>query len=353
MHPPNVGVKEGQTMRLARFAIASALAAAMLPATWFAAAAQTEITVGRVIGGTGGHLPTYVAMERGFFQKEGLDAKWVTLNGKALATAGLTGDVDFIPVTGGGALAALHGASLVYVVGQSLGSQWVIVTGKDIAKPADLRGKTMAYGRPGGADYDEGALLLSRFFHMEVGKDYKVISFQSEPSEVAGLVNGSVQGALLTVPTAIMAEKAGFKILVSASDYMPRLAGPIWIMRSYLEKHPSTVKAFDRAIADAIMYINTNKQGTIPILKTDLGINDPEDQGRLYDMLHNTYDARLPENLFRDIFVSKRLDMVAMHQWPEDKPLPDTENFVARKLLDEALQEAHYVPPKARTPNGK
>jgi len=340
-------------MRLSRVAIASALAAALLPATWLGAAAQTAITVGRVVGGTGGHLPTYVAMERGFFKKEGLDAKWVTLNGKALATAGLAGEVDFNPVTGGGALAALHGASLVYVVGESLGSQWVIVTGKTIAKPEDLRGKTMAYGRPGGADYDEGEMLLSRFFHMEVGKDYKVISFQSEPSEVAGLINGSVDGALLTVPTALMAEKAGFKILLSTGDYMPRLAGPIWIMRSYLDKHPDTVQAFDRAIAAAIMSIITDKDGTLPILKTYLGIDDPGDQSRLYDALHDTYDARLPPDLFRDIFASKRLDMVAAHQWPADKPLPDTETFVARKLLDAALQEVHYVPPKAKAPDGK
>ncbi|HUZ73597.1 MAG TPA: ABC transporter substrate-binding protein [Stellaceae bacterium] len=334
-------------MRVARFAIASAVAAALLPLAAAAAGAQTKITVGRVIGGTGLHFPTYVAMDRGFFKKEGLDATWVTLNGKAMVTAGLAGEIDFDPITTGGALAALHGAQLLYVINLSRSSQWVIVTDKNITKPQDLRGKTMAYGQPGGADYDEGATVLSRFFHMNAGKDYKVISFQGEPDEVAALINDSVQGALLQVPAAVKAEKAGFKVLLATSGYLPRLGGTTWALTSYVEKHPDTVKAFDRAIAEAIMYIRTNKEGTMPIFKTYLGIDDPQEQALLWDSLHDTYDAEIPKKLFRDIFVSRRLDMIAAHQWPKDKPLPDTEKFVARKLLDEALSEAHYVPPPA------
>jgi ABC-type nitrate/sulfonate/bicarbonate transport system substrate-binding protein len=339
-------------MRMARFAIAGAAAAALMALSALPAAALTKITVGMVVGGTGLHLPTYVAMERGFFKKEGLDASWVKLTGKGLVTAGLAGEAQFVPIPSGGALAALHGAPLVYLVGQSLGSQWVIVTNKTIKKPEDLRGKTLAYGQPGGANYDEGAEVLSRAFHMEAGKDYKVISFQSEPAELASLINGSVDGALVTVPTAVKAEKSGYKILLTTSDYIPRLGGPIWTLKPYVDAHPDAVKAFDRAIAEAIMYINTDEKGTMPIFKSYMGIDDPEEQSLLWDQLHNTYDARMPKELFRDIFASKRLDMIAAHQWPKDKPLPDPEKFVARKLLDEALAEVHYVPPpKAKTAN--
>ena len=34
---------------------------------------------------------------------------------------------------------------------------------------------------------------------MEVGKDYKVISFQGEAERIAALVNGDIQGALISV----------------------------------------------------------------------------------------------------------------------------------------------------------
>jgi ABC-type nitrate/sulfonate/bicarbonate transport system substrate-binding protein len=332
-------------MRVDRFGLVAILAAGFLALASPGASAQTKITVGMVIGGTGLHIPTYVAMDKGFFKAEGLDAKWVTLNGKALVTAGLGGEIDFVPIPSGGSLAALRGAPLRYVVGQSLGTQWVIVTPKSIAKPEDLKGKTLAYGRAGGADYDEGATVMSRAFHMEAGKDYKVISFQAEPERIAALINGDVQGALVTMPSAVKAEKAGFKVLITTSDYIPRLGGPIWTMKPVVDKSPETVKKFDIAIAKAIMYIRNDQAGTVPVLKSYLGIEDDQEANLLWNDLHNTFDASLPKDLFREIFESRRIDMIADGQWPKDKPLPDTEGFVERKILDEALQEAHYVPP--------
>ena len=65
-------------------------------------------------------------MDKGFYKAEGLDASFVTLTGRALVTAGLSGSVDFIPIPSGGAQAALSGAEIRYVVGQSLKSQWLI-----------------------------------------------------------------------------------------------------------------------------------------------------------------------------------------------------------------------------------
>ena len=82
-----------------------------------AAQAQTKITVGKIISGSGFHIPSYVAMDQGFYKAEGLDASFVTLPGRALVTAGLTGSIDFIPIPSGGSQAALSGAEIRYVVG--------------------------------------------------------------------------------------------------------------------------------------------------------------------------------------------------------------------------------------------
>jgi hypothetical protein len=42
--------------------------------------------------------------------------------------------------------------------------------------------------------------------------------------------------------------------------------------------------------------------------------------------------------------------MIAARQWPEDKPLPDPESFLARNLLDPTLKEMGYVPTKLEAP---
>ena len=76
---------------------AAALAAAIaLPSG--AAIAQTKITVGKIVGGIGLHIPSYIAMDKGFFKEEGLDARWIELQGRPMITAGLTGNLDFVPI---------------------------------------------------------------------------------------------------------------------------------------------------------------------------------------------------------------------------------------------------------------
>jgi NitT/TauT family transport system substrate-binding protein len=315
-----------------------------------AATAQTKITVGKTNGGSGFHVPSYIAMDKGFFNDEGLDASFVTLQGRALVTAGLSGSVNFIPIPSGGSQAALSGADIRYVVGQSLKSQWLIAARPDITKAEDLKGKTVGYGRAGSADYDEGAAVLLRAFKMEVGKDYKVISFQGEPERIAALVNGDIAAALISVPHAPRALNAGMKVLLRTGDYIQRAGGTMWTMKSFVDAHPDTVKKFIRAMARGVMYYRDNKAGSLASLKEHLGVQSDKDAEIVWEQTHNTFGAEVPKEMFRDIFESRRETMIAAKQWAPDKPLPDVEHFLTRSLLESTLKDMNYVPTKLDVP---
>ena len=338
-------------MRLLRSLLRPAAAAVLaLPVMVGAAQAQTKITIGKVLSGNGFHIPSYVAMDQGYYKAEGLDASFVSLTGRALVTAGLTGSIDFIPIPSGGAQAALSGAEIRYLVGQSLKSQWLIAARPNINKVPDLKGKTVGYGRAGSADYDEGAAVLRRAFNMEVGKDYKVISFQGETEKIAALVNGDIDAALISVPHAPKALNAGMKVLVRTGDHIQRAGGTFWTRKAYFDQNPETVTKFIRAIAKGVMHYRDNKTGSIQTLKDHLGVADDKDAGIVWDQTHNTFGAELPKDLFREIFESRRLDMVAAKQWAADKPLPDPEQFVTRNLLDTTLKQMGYIPTKLDPP---
>jgi len=339
-------------MRMLRFLLTSV--AAIVLAAPFAANAladQTKVTIGKVIGGDGFHVPTYVALDQGFFKAEGLDASLVELDPRSQVTGVLSGNLDCAPIPSGGAQAALSGAKIMYIVGESLKSQWTITTRQEISKPEDLKGKTLGYGRAGGADYDEAQAVLHRFFHMDVGKDYKVISFQGEPERIAAMVNNDIQGASMSIPHAAVAEQAGLKVLLRTGDYIPRAGGTIWCSADFVQKNPETVKKIVRAIAKAVMYFRDNKQGSVAVLRHHIGsIQNDEQAGLIWDQLHNTFGAEVPPDLFREIFESRRQTMIAARQWPEDKPLPDPESFLARNLLDPTLKDMGYVPTKIEAP---
>jgi len=314
------------------------------------AQAQTKITVGKITSGSGFHIPSYVAMDHGFYKAEGLDASFSTLPGRALVTAGLTGSIDFIPIPSGGSQAALSGAEIRYVVGESLKSHWLIVARPNITKPEDLRGKTLGYGRAGSADYDEGAAVMLRAFKMAVGKDYKVISFQGEGERVAAMINGDVDAVLISVPHAPRAIGAGMKVLIRTGDYIQRAGGSFWTRKEFVDKNPDTVKRFIRAIARGVMFYRDNKAGSLATLKEHLGVPNDADAGIVWDQTHNTFGAELPADKFRDIFESRREDMIAAKQWAPDKPLPDPEQFLTRALLESTLKEMNYVPTKLDAP---
>src|ERR1041385_2252932 len=270
-------------MRMLRSVLAPLASLALAAALTTSAAQAQKITVGKTIGGDGFPIPTYIAMDQGFYAQEGLDVTFIAMTGKALVTAALSGNVDFVPIPSGGAQAALSGAEIRYVVGESLKSQWTIVTPKSVNKVEELKAKTIGFGRLGSADYDEGQAVLERFFKMQVGKDYKVISFQAEPERIAALINGDIQAALLSAPHAAKAEGAGMKVLLRTGDYMPRAGGAIWARKSFVDQNPETVKKFIRAIAKAVMYFRSNKEGSVATLKKHLGIDNEKEAGLIWD----------------------------------------------------------------------
>src|SRR5262249_57395184 len=124
------------------------------------------------------------------------------------------------PGPGASAEAMLKGAQLVFVVGESLVSQWTLTTVPGIKSVEDLRGKTLGLGRPGSADYGELVVVLAKFFKMEAGRDYKIINFRGEPERVAAIIAGSIQGAALSFPHAARAQAEGLKILFTAPHHL-------------------------------------------------------------------------------------------------------------------------------------
>ena len=308
--------------------------------------APIKIRIGKIIGGSGFHVPSYVAMDRGFYKEEGLDASFVVLGGKAQVTAGMSGAIDFSAIVSGGAQASLAGAELRYVVGQALKSHWIFISKPGVAKVEDLKGKTLGFGRAGSADYDEGAAVLLRFFKMSPGKDYKVISLAGEPDRVAALIGGSIDAGLVTIPHAPAAINGGMKVLLSLGEYLQRAGGAMWTNKAFVDKNPEAIPRFIRAIARGVMYYRDDKAGSLPILKEHLGIKTDKDAEIVWEQTRGTYGAELPKAAYYEIFEARRQAMIAENEWPKDKPLPDPEQWLLRSVLEKTLADMKYVPAK-------
>jgi ABC-type nitrate/sulfonate/bicarbonate transport system substrate-binding protein len=230
----------------------------------------------------------------------------------------------------------LKGAPLAFIVGESLVSQWAIVTQPEFKRVEELKGKTIGLERPGQAAYTEAVVVLGKFFKMEPGKDYKVITFNAETDRVAALINKSIHAALLSFPHAARAERAGLKILVKTGDYIPRLGGTFITHRDFLKEKRDVTKRFIRAMVRANDYVKANKQGTIDVIQKYFEIKEPVLAEGIYNQVANAYGPEIPHDLLLELFQSRTTPELG---WPAGKPLPDIEQFVARDLLNEVLKE--------------
>ncbi|HUK40495.1 MAG TPA: ABC transporter substrate-binding protein [Candidatus Acidoferrales bacterium] len=316
--------------------LASLTAVALLTQVAPAHAQMPKVKVGRTIGGSGFHIPSYIAIDKGLFKAEGLDADFIAAQAGVLVRAGIAKEIEFVPIPGGGSEAMLKGAPLTFIVGESLISQWTITTTPDIKRVEDLKGKTIGLERPGQAAYTEAVVVLGKFFKMEPGKDYKVITFTAEPDRVAALINKSIQGAILSFPHAARAEKEGMKVLLKTGDYIPRLGGTFMTHRDLIKEKRDVVKRFIRAMVKADDYVKENKKGTIEVIQKYFEVKDPVLAEGIYKQVANAFGPDIPHDLLLELFQSRTTPELG---WPAGKPLPDIEQFVARDLLNETLKE--------------
>src|SRR5689334_7756498 len=295
-----------------------------------------SVKVGRTTGGSGFHIPSYVAIDKGFLKAEGLDANFITATAGVLVRATIAKEIEFSPIPGGGSEAMLKGAPLVFFVGESLISQWTLTTTPDMKRVEDLKGKTLGLGRPGSADYSEIVVTLAKHFNMQPGKDYKVIAFTGEPDRIAALIQGSIQGGVLSFPHAARAEKEGMKILMRTGDYIPRLGGTFLAHKDFIKEKRDVVKKFTRGMIRAIDYVKSDKKGTMEVIQKYFEIKDAKVVESIYNQVYDKYSPEMPPELIKDLFESRTTPELG---WPQGKPLPDLNQFVDRTIVNEVLQE--------------
>ena len=89
-------------------------------------------------------MPFYVAQEKGIYKKYGIESEYIQMATDIQPQAVVAGNINYFTSVSTGISAAVAGFPLVIVISFCDTSPWVLVTHKDINKPQDLIGKTVA-----------------------------------------------------------------------------------------------------------------------------------------------------------------------------------------------------------------
>ena len=282
-----------------------------------------------------------VAKERGYYRDESLEAELIVMPAATAMQALIGGNVEFATVGGAGLPPVLRGAPVRFLFTTFNRPMFWLYSKPDIRSIKDLRGKKVGVSSLGSGPDSLLRDLLKRH-GMEGGRDVVIMPMGAGIARFVALKAGSVEGAMLSIPSNFMAEEAGFRELVSfIKQDVVELQGSIVVREGLLESDPVLVEKFVRASLKGLLYFRNNRSGTTSILSRFLRVKE-DLSGRIYELIlpGATPDGTISEETQRKS-LEHILERVGLKEPP---PLGKIFNFSLTQKVRDELQEKGWRP---------
>ncbi len=206
-----------------------------------------------------GFGPLFIARDKGFFKKNGLDVEISVIEGLAERKQALAGKkVDSLAITFDTATTVVDAGvpvKIVWALADSFGADGLVVK-PEINSVTELKGKTVAFD-----EATASHILLTAIFE-KYGmseKDVKVIQMTSGDAGAA-FVAGKIDAALTWEPWLSKA-KSG-KVLVTSKEFPGMIVDTIALHADFVKANPEVPQAMVNAMAEAMDWYYANAKNT-------------------------------------------------------------------------------------------
>jgi len=199
-------------------------------------------------------LPAFVALEKGFYKREGLDPELISVRSAVTAVQALLGNqIHFIFSVGPQMPSVWEGADII-LLAQMIGRPtFSLIVTPEIQKVTDLKGKKIGVSF-GGSTF-AGTKAVLELNKMNPDKDVQYVSIPGSQPKIAALQQGIIQAALLAPPSDYVAVKAGFKRLVNLADLFKDTSfSGLAATGKTIRENPQFVKRMVRAVVRGVIH---------------------------------------------------------------------------------------------------
>jgi ABC-type nitrate/sulfonate/bicarbonate transport system substrate-binding protein len=239
----------------------------------------------------------YVAQDRGFYKKNGLDVDLLFIPSTTTSVSSLVAsDVHVANASGGGvASAVVAGADLVMVACYLNSLPYELIVNDSVKSAEDLKGKSIGISRIGSSS-DVAARALIRGLGMEPDKQVPIMQVGGPAERAAAFRTGRIAG--FPSPPGIIHLTKGmpFRVLISTADFPKRFDFPYicaTTTRSYLWRQRETVKRVLMAHIEATQFFKTRKEESKKLIAKYSRINNEDYLEAAYTASAKLYD-RVP-----------------------------------------------------------
>ncbi|MGH7886504.1 MAG: ABC transporter substrate-binding protein [Candidatus Binatia bacterium] len=252
----------------------------------------------------------WLAKEAKIYEKNGLDVETILLRGSGQTSQALLGGSLFAaPVALPQVMFAnLNGADLINVAHTVANASSKLLVKPEIRRPEDLRGKKIATSSIGSL----GDFLFRyalRKYGLNPDREVTWLSIGTNAERLQALLTGAIDGADVTYPADVQAERKGFRVLIDARKEITYPTTSIVTRRKTIQDDRDTVMRFVRSHVEGIAYHKQNKEFALKVLTKYVKTTDPE-------FLEGSY------NIFKQDFI--------VAPYPITKGLEATYDYVAQ-----------------------
>jgi ABC-type nitrate/sulfonate/bicarbonate transport system substrate-binding protein len=257
------------------------------------------------------YMPFYVAQEKGFYKKYNIESEYIQMTTTIQPQAVVAGNINYFTSVSTGISAAVAGLPLVMVINFCDVSPWVLVTHKDINKPQDLIGKTVALSGIRTSPYYYFQAFLKKSEINE--KDVQSISTGGTADSYRALTTNRVVGTVLTPPFDDKAVSLGYKKFMQLGDLADIPYVGLVTSQNELKNNRESVRRTVTAVMDSVAWLRANRAESAKMIVDKFKVNQQEAE--------NTY-ATLIRILNKDGRLNPKVARGYLDILRQERPIP-------------------------------
>jgi len=280
---------------------------------------------------SGAFTPIWVAFEAGLFKKHGLNAKLQLLTPQVSAQSVISGEADFY--TDGPDLinARMRGGEVKYFGGTMQRFVFQMYGAKEITSIQQLKGKAVAASTPRAA-LDTATRETLKKNGLVPDRDVQILYVQTVPAILSAIIGGKTAAGAMSAPNTLKAKESGLNLLADIGKLnIPGLQVTYGTTEKYLKSYPSTVTAFLKAMAEAVVL--SRKQPEVA-KKAIAKYGKIDDQ----PTIDGTYDSFAP---YWEMSLAVHPEAIqAQFSYMDEKEFPTAKNADPKEFYDNSFVEA-------------
>jgi len=308
-------------------------------AVTFGAAATESVTLGYSTF-SGAYLPLWIAVEERLGRKYNLDLKAIYAGRIRPQQLLASNEVPFVMATGTGAITShilgIKDQAIIFVSINKVNS--AIFSRPEIKTAEELRGKTVATGRPGAFGDTMVRYVLRAKLGLTPDRDVKMLPIGEAQLTFPALERGVVQAASLTIPFTLIAKKMGYRELI---DYDK--AGVVYpyntitALRQTPAKFPDLTEKVLKIMIEGIYIAKTDREKSLAVMKKYM-------RGTSDEILEETYQyakSVTEENPTPSLEIAKAALEILSYEYPKAK---DTDaNLIIDTSIMKRIEQSGFI----------